>query len=334
MKTSIQLGRIIGIPIKLHITFLLILPFFIIAFATMYPAPFGFLSQDLPLRYLFGTLAAILLFGCVIAHELSHSYVAMKYGVKINSITLFIFGGIASMDRIPRDPKAEFTMAIAGPGMSIMLSVISSSLFILFAHLLDGTSGMALLTAMIDSIAVKELPALKISPLTSLTFILGYTNAMLFAFNMLPAFPMDGGRLLRAYLAERMTYLSATKWAVRIGKIIAILMGVVGFIVIRSPLLPIIAFIIYIGASEEKKATMLDMALEGVKVRDLMIPSTFIESDDMLAVSPEDAVIDALRLLLTHGIEKLMVTEDGEVVGVLSRMDIMMLIEQRGEWER
>lgn len=115
MKTSFQIGRIIGIPIKLHIMFLLILPVFVWNFA-INPSPFGFSDQDTPLRYVLSLAMAVSLFVCVILHELGHSYIAKKHGTKIQSITLFLFGGVSALEEIPRDPKTELKMALAGPG--------------------------------------------------------------------------------------------------------------------------------------------------------------------------------------------------------------------------
>ena len=125
MKTSIQIGKIMGIPIKLHITFLLILPVFAWMFARTEPQFGGF--QDVEpelLRYSMGMAASVLLFTCVLLHELGHSYVAKKHGSDINSITLFLFGGVSSMEDIPRDPKTELKMAVAGPAVSLLIGSI------------------------------------------------------------------------------------------------------------------------------------------------------------------------------------------------------------------
>jgi Zn-dependent protease len=322
MKTSIQIGRIIGIPIKLHITFLLILPIFVWIFA-INPAPLGF--KGLPLNYIFGSIATILLFTCVIAHELSHSYIAMKNGLKINSITLFIFGGIASMGKIPKDPKVEFKMAIAGPGMSLCLGTIFLLMYAILANVMEGTSGITLLKELLSPIILGYDYGFKISGITILSFILGYINVMLFAFNLIPAFPMDGGRLLRAHFANKMPYVSATKKAVQIGKIIAIIMGVLGLFI--NPFLILIAFFVYVGASEEGKGTMIDAALDGIKAKDLMSTDISKVDDIERSVSPDEDAIDVLRLLLTYGIERLRVTENGETIGVLSRTDVLACIK-------
>src|SRR3990170_6923957 len=124
MRTSIEIGKIMGIPIKLHITFLLILPVFAYSFS-INPSYFGF-SDVKPaiFRYTLSSLAAISLFVCVLLHELGHSYVAKKHGTKIQSITLFLFGGVSSMEEIPRNPKTELKMAVAGPAVSLLIGSI------------------------------------------------------------------------------------------------------------------------------------------------------------------------------------------------------------------
>ena len=243
MKTSIQIGKIMDIPIKLHITFLLILPVFAWMFAIT-EGIFGFYDvKPDTLRYILSTSAAILLFACVLFHELGHSYVAKKHGTNIQSITLFLFGGVSAMEEIPRNPRIELKMALAGPGVSLLIG----SILIIISGLFQAEE----------------------SPYLHLVWLVGYINVVLFVFNLLPAFPMDGGRVLRAWLAGQMSYIKATRAAAGIGKMFAILMGVFGLIGL-SPWFILIAFFIYIGASEEEKSTEVSLILEGVKIKDIM----------------------------------------------------------------
>ncbi|MDI6888499.1 MAG: CBS domain-containing protein [Methanocellales archaeon] len=356
MKTSIQIGKIMGIPIKLHITFLLILPVFALVFASS-PAPYGFVEVESTIvRYAFGTLAAVALFACVLLHELGHSYVAMKYGTKIRSITLLLFGGVASMEEVPRDPKIELKMAMSGPGVSFALGVA----FLLIYLLLK--------------------PIWAESPVTQLVFVLGLLNVILCGFNLIPAFPMDGGRILRAYLARQMPYMEATRKAVYIGKTFAFAMGVFGFLIL-SPILILIAFFVYIGASEEEKTTEITVTLEGVKVRDIMtknvisVPPTMTVSElaelmfmekhmgypvvdgrlrgvvtfsdvrqvpieqrgktlvgdvmtkKIISVAPDDDAINALKMMSQRNIGRVLVMEDGAMVGIVSRTDLIRSIQ-------
>ncbi len=375
MKTSIQLGKIIGIPIRLHISFLLILPLFAYAFATinmpsgewmqshtfgLINTPIGFGNiEDSLIRYTSGTLVTLILFSCVLLHELGHSYVAKKYGIGIKSITLIIFGGIASMEEIPPDPKIESKVAIAGPSVSLAIGL---SFYFVYRML--------------------EFFALDIIRLS--VGILSFYNFILCGFNLLPAFPMDGGRLLRSWLAKRMAYVDATNKAVSIGKTFALIMGMFGLFYGGFWFI-LIAFFIYIGASEEKKATEVTVALRGVKVRDIMttdvkavkpnmsiselvdmmfkekhmgypvaedniigivtfndirqIPaekrdSTYVSNimtSEVISVHPDDDAIMALKLLSKHDIGRLIVMEDGIMVGIVSRADLVRSLELLGQ---
>ncbi len=286
MNTSIQIGKIMGIPIKLHITFLLILPVFGWVFANN-PPRFGFNDvQPLSLRYSLGMLAALLLFICVLLHELAHSYVAKKHGTNIQSITLFLFGGVSSMEEIPRNPKVEFRMALAGPGTSLLIGSI-----LIIIHELFKTE----------------------TPYLRLVWLIGYINIILFAFNLLPAFPMDGGRMLRAWLAGRMSYVKATRSAAGIGKMFAIFMGIIGLFI--SFWFILIAFFIYIGASEEEKSTEVSVLLEGMKVKDIM-------SREVTTVNPDMSVEELVDYMFRYKHMGYPVVEDSDVLGIVTFTDV------------
>ncbi len=296
MAASIQIGKIMGIPIKLHITFLLILPVFGYIFAN-YPSPYGFndLGISIALQYTFGMLAALFLFTCVLLHELGHSYVAKNHGIKIQSITLFLFGGVSSMEEIPRDPKVEFRMAATGPGVSILIGVILFAVYFLF------------------------MPATP-NPYMRLVFLVAYINIVLGIFNLLPAFPMDGGRVLRAWFAGRMPYIRATRAAANIGKMFAIFMGIFGFLTITLGgfWLLLIAFFIYIGASEEEKSTEISVILEGVKIKDIM-------STEIHSVRPNMSVEELVDTMFKYKHMGYPVMDDGNLVGVVTFNDVQRI---------
>lgn len=292
MNTSIQLGKIMGIPIKLHITFLLILPVFGWIFANSAPR-FGFNDvEPLSLRYALGMATALLLFTCVLLHELGHSYVAKKHGTNIQSITLFLFGGVASMEEIPRDPKIEFKMALAGPSVSLLIGSILIIVYELFK-----TGG----------------------PYLRLVWLLGYINIILFIFNLIPAFPMDGGRVLRAWLAGRMSYIRATRTAAGIGKMFAIFMGIFGFLSAMQGggglWFILIAFFIYIGASEEEKSTEISVILEGVKIKDIM-------SKEVKTVTSGMSVEELVDIMFKFKHMGYPVVDDTEVKGIVTFTDV------------
>ena len=290
MKTSIQIGTIMGIPIKLHITFLLILPVFAWIFANN-PPEFGFNDvEPVILRYGLGMASAILLFTCVLLHELGHSYVALKHGSKIQGITLFLFGGVSSMEEIPRNPKTELKMALAGPAVSLLIGV---SLLTIHGFLNTGSSYFRIL------------------------WLIGYVNIILFVFNLLPAFPMDGGRVLRAWLAGNMSYINATHAAAGVGKMFAIFMGIFGFITVSTGgvWLILIAFFIYIGASEEDKATEINIKLEGLKIRDIM-------TKDVETVNPDMSVEDLVSLMFKTKHMGYPVMNSSKLSGIVTFTDV------------
>ena len=369
MKTSIQIGKVMGIPIKIHISFLLVLVLFPVIFAN--DAVFGFADvASTSLRYALALTLTILLFSCVLLHELGHSWVAMRYGIKIRSITLILLGGIAAMEEVPRDPRAEMRISIAGPLVSLAIGMFCYLMYI-------GLSTCS--TVQISAI----------SYISHFLWSLAYINIVLFLFNLIPAFPTDGGRMLRAWYAGRMPYLQATRKAVYVGKMFAIAMGVFGLF--ASIWLILIAFFIYIGASEEKKYAEVSVTLEGISVRDLMT-SEIAYVQDNLSISellrlmfekkhlgypvvdqftgkivgivtftdirsvpmsehgnvlvrevmannvsfiPEDAdAMDALKMMSVENVGQLLVQDKGSITGIVSRTDLTRSIEVLGYRER
>lgn len=293
MKTSFQIGRIIGIPIKLHITFLLILPVFAWNFAAS-PSPFGFSDLDQPLRYVLSLAMAVSLFACVILHELGHSYIAKKHGTNIQSITLFLFGGVSALEEIPRDPKTELKMALAGPGVSFLISLIFMIIYLIFKSPTDSFMSIN-------------------DPYLRLFWMISIINIMLGIFNLLPAFPMDGGRVLRAWLAQRTTYIRATREAAGIGKMFAIFMGIFGLF--YSFWFLLIAFFIYIGASEEEKSTEINVMLEGVKIRDIM-------SKEVKTVNSGMSVEELVEYIYRFKHMGYPVVDDGQLKGIVTFTDV------------
>ena len=273
MKWSVQIGRILGIPIKLHITFLIILLLFIYYFAAIsfkiggLVLGFDVLDTSFNLKLLFSTIASILFFSTLLLHELSHSYVARSNGINIQSITLYVFGGVAQMEEIPRDPKVELKMTAAGPGMSLFIGIV--------AYVLYDILGPVHLEGVDFYFGELNPNIMQMNPLNALLITLGiisFYNIFLGIFNLLPAFPMDGGRILRAFLAMWLPYLEATKTAVAIGKTFALLMGLIGLLHV-NPFLILIAFFVYYGAQGEERETYFAISLEGIKVSDVMTPA-------------------------------------------------------------
>jgi Zn-dependent protease/CBS domain-containing protein len=308
MKSSLKIGSVLGIPVRLHITFLLILPLIAYTFAVGptspgYPfGPLGFsaLGGNTLMQYGLGTLAAILLFACVLVHEVAHSYVAKSKGIKISDITLYLFGGVSAMEEVPRNPSVELLMAIVGPLTSIVIGVIFGVLWFALPQTLWNSD--------------------TIGPIVYLMF---YLNIALGIFNIIPAFPMDGGRVLRAFLAMRMPYIEATRIAVGFGKLFAYLMGILGLLMgLNGIWFIIIAFFIYIAAGEEERATITSVVLEGVKVRDIM-------TKNVDTVDAGASVADLMKLMFDKKHLGYPVVENGRMVGIVSLSDAVKVPEDR-----
>jgi Zn-dependent protease/CBS domain-containing protein len=304
---SFTVGRAFGIPIKLDLTFLLILP----VFAWLIGSQVGIWVDNLNLlwstnldraaltagnlEWVLGALAAIGLFVGVVLHELGHSLVAMRFGFPIDSITLWIFGGIAQLTEQPEDWKQEFAIAIAGPAVSIALGVVSY-------------------------LALFVVPA----GLPTVRFLFGYLALMNFTlavFNLLPGFPMDGGRVLRALLARNRPFSDATQTAAEVGKLFAILLGLFGLF--GGNLLMIgIAFFIYIGATSEAQQTVMNAAFQDVRVRDVMTAA-----EDLNTVTPETSIADLMETMFRQRHTGYPVVENGELVGMVTLDDARQVPE-------
>lgn len=308
MKSSIKIGNIIGIPIRIHFTFIFILGLFAWAFSleTIYflgfPIGFGGLSISTIAQILLGIIAAVLLFICVLLHELGHSYVTQKLGYKINSITLFIFGGISNSEEIPRNPKQEMKIAIAGPAVSILLGIIFYISFLIIEQIQG-------------------------SLITNIIYIttgsLAFYNFVLAGFNLIPAFPIDGGRVLRATFALKMDYKKATKTAATIGKGVAVAMAVFG--IFYNIWLVLIAIFIFFGASQEERTLSISLALEGKKVKDVM-------RTDFENVSPDTKIQEVYNYIQKNKHLGFPVVKEGKPVGMISLDDIRKTNED--EWDK
>ncbi len=298
MNSSLQLGKIMGIPVQLHWSFLLVILYIAWAFASfsqqVLGRSYGFGEiEPASLRWAYSLVFSLVLFTCVALHELGHSYIALKNGIAIRSITLYFFGGVSAMEEIPRNPRLELQMAFAGPAVSGIL----------------GLMGILLATLLYEG-----------SPLGIMLWMLGLLNIILMLFNLLPAFPMDGGRLLRAWFATQMPYIKATQRAASIGKLFAIIMFVLGLFSFNFILL-FVAFFVYVGASEEEKATQISVSLEGTRVMDIM-------SDDVHTVDPDMTLQDLKEHMFEEKHRGYPVMSGDEVIGVVTLSDLQSVAEK------
>lgn len=296
-----QMGKVMGIPMRLHWTLLFIILFIAWNFTSfsqkLAGGIYGFGSvEPASLRWIYSLLFAIVLFACIALHELGHSFVAHKNGIGIKSITLYFFGGVASMEEIPRNPRLELQMAFAGPAVSGLIAVASFYL-----------AGPA------ASLAGES------HPLTIMLWSLAIMNLVLMAFNLLPAFPMDGGRLLRAYFAFHMPYVKATRRAADIGKLFASLLFLLGLFSLNFMLL-FVAFFVYVGASEEEKATEISVSLEGITVKDIM-------SSQVRTVSPDMTLLELKELMFQEKHRGYPVLAAGALQGIVTLTDLLKVPE-------
>ncbi len=239
--------------------------------------------------WIIGVVAAVSLFVSVTLHELGHSWVALRYGIEIESITLWLLGGIASLKSLPREWNREFWIAIAGPITSVLIGVVC------YVGLLVTPQSLPIVQFLVGWLAI--------------------TNVVLAGFNLLPAFPMDGGRILRSLLARSRPYASATRIAGRIGVIFAIVFAVVG-VVSFNIILVLLALFIYAAATTESKSVLLDELLEGFTVGDIMTRSPGTISADATVSELGDRMLQERRTVFP------VTDETGAVVGLVSLSDL------------
>lgn len=293
MKSSVKIGSIAGIGIFLHWTFLLL----IAGIFAFYLLQGNSVSAALIGVGLVGTV-----FVCVVLHELGHALTARRYDVPTRDITLYPIGGVARLQRIPEEPMKEFWIAVAGPAVNVLIAL---ALFLV-----------------IQATGASLSPEAFVDPTANFLGTLMWLNIVLVGFNLLPAFPMDGGRVLRALLAVRMDYARATQIAANVGQGMAILFGIVGLIGF-NPILLFIALFVYIGAQQEAQQAMMRTITEGVPVRQAMMTR-------FATLSPEDTLAHAVDELIAGSDQDFPIVDGGNVVGVLTRRNLLKAISERG----
>ena len=292
MKWSIRIGSAFGIPVYMHLTFLLLLAW----------VGWSHWMQSKSLdATLVGVLFIVAIFGCVVLHEFGHALMARRFGITTRDVTLLPIGGVARLERMPDDPKQELWVALAGPAVNV---VIAAGLFVWLnaAGLLEPVDGLSV---------------------TGGSFFgrLLAVNIFLVLFNMIPAFPMDGGRVLRSFLAMRMEYTRATHIAASVGQAAAFVFGLVGLF--YNPFLIFIAFFVWIGAAQESSMVQMKSSLGGIPISRAMIT-------DFHTLAPQSTLAEAIELTLTGAQKDFPVVENGEVVGVLTQKDLLGALARSG----
>lgn len=302
MRWSWRIGRVAGIGLFVHFTFPLLIFW---AGFSQYLARRDWADAAL------GAGLTLVLFTIVVLHELGHALTARRFGIRTRDITLLPIGGVARLERMPEKPREELLVALAGPAVNVGLAV-------LFFALSGGGRGVAELT---------EIPLHLHDVLTLLMWV----NVVLALFNLLPAFPMDGGRVLRALLATRLSYARATRVAATIGQAMALVFAFFGlsfflfasFRDFSNPFLLLIAAFVWMGASQEAGLVELRSALGGVTLGELMVTN-------FRSLSPEDPLSRAIASLLSGWQQDFPVLADGRLVGLLTRAGLLQALVDHG----
>ncbi|WP_069130431.1 site-2 protease family protein [Rhodohalobacter halophilus] len=299
MSASLQLGRFAGIKVQIHWTFWLL--FLFIGFM-VYANDGSF--ADLILHFIF----IIALFICVVLHEFGHALAARRYGVGTRNITLLPIGGVANLKDMPENPKEEFIIAIAGPMINVVIALLLWLIVPVDQFLVDDP----------------ELLEEQLSGITANNFLfhLFAVNVALVAFNMIPAFPMDGGRVFRAILSTRMSRVQATRVATALGKFLALIFFLFGLF--SNIILAIIAVFIYFGAHSENIVIQQISLLQGNDIEDAMIT-------DFTTLNPNDTLQIAIDRILASTEQDFIVEENGNVEGILFMSDLAPALRDRGK---
>ena len=292
MPWSLTVGYVYGTAVRIHVTFLLFLAWIWVAY---YQRGGAGAAWE-------GVAFVALLFLCVLLHEFGHIFAARRYGVKTPEVTLWPFGGIARLERIPEKPSEELVVALAGPAVNVVIAAV-------------------LLVFLGGNVGVEHIEAIE-NPQVSLLAKLAAANIFLVVFNLIPAFPMDGGRVLRALLAMKMSHAQATQMAASIGQGLAIGLGVLG--IFGNPMLIIIAVFVFLAASGEAGQVQMKQAAQGLLVEDAMI--TQFET-----LGPTASVGDAAEALIRTTQKDFPIVDGAEHLrGVLTRDAMIAALQSQG----
>ena len=291
MKWSFRVGRFAGIDVYMHFTFILLIS---------WVALVHWQQGQSVAAAVTGVTFILVVFLCVVLHEFGHALTARRYGIQTRDIILLPIGGVARLERLPTNPMQELWVALAGPAVNVIIAVV------LFAWLKL-------------TVTLEPLQALTVTTGPFLERIMA-VNLFLIAFNMIPAFPMDGGRVLRAILATRKEYARATQIAATIGQGIAVLFGFIGLF--YNPFLLFIAFFVWIGATQEASMAQLKSAIGGIPVQQAMIT-------DFKTLNRYDSLERAVELTLAGSQKDFPIVDNGDITGVLTQTNLIKALRER-----
>jgi Zn-dependent protease/CBS domain-containing protein len=295
MHWSWKIGRLAGIDVYMHATFLLLVGFIVVA---------DWQDGHNLTRTLFAVLFVMVIFGCIVLHELGHALTARRYGIRTRDIILLPIGGVARLERMPEEPNQELLVALAGPAVNVLIAL---GLF-------------AVLTALGRIQTLRQATTINWTGHDFLPSLLA-VNVWLVLFNLIPAFPMDGGRVLRALLAKRMGYTEATQSAAHVGQGMALVFGFLGLFF--DPFLIFIALFVWVGASGEAGMVQMRSSLGGIPVQRVMLTN-------FRTLQPDERLEQAVEQILAGWQQDFAVVFGDHVLGILTREDLVRAIARGG----
>lgn len=296
MRWAWRVGKLAGIELKIHVTFLIILIWVGVA---------HWRAEGTREAVVRGVAFILLLFACVVLHELGHALTARRFGIQTRDIILLPIGGVARLERMPEKPRQELLVAIAGPLVNVVIALL------LFGVLVALDQWVPLARLAEDANMTR-------GPLFQQLAVINVTLAV---FNLIPAFPMDGGRILRALLATRLDYVRATKIAAGVGQFLAFGLGFLGLF--SNPFLVFIALFVWIGAAQEANAVELRDRLDGIAVEQVMLT-------DFRALHASDTLARAIELTMSGSQSDFPVLDEGHPVGILTQAKLLAALQSGG----
>lgn len=294
---SLRIGKFFGIEVFIHWTFWILIIWIFLMHLRM---------GDASTQGLWGVLFILALFGCVVLHEFGHALTARRFGVQTKDITLYPIGGIASLEGMPEKPAQELLVGLAGPAVNLLIALL------IWVYL-NASGQLPDLAVMSASHDMTDLPFL---------WSLFFANLVLAVFNLVPAFPMDGGRVLRSILSFFMDKTNATRIAAGLGQFLAIVFVFLGFF--YNFWLVFIGLFIFLGAGGEAAQEQMKSALSGLTVKDALMKKFSM-------LGPQDALATAVDFLLSSQESAFIVIDAGRPVGILSKNEIIQGLSEQGK---
>lgn len=291
MKGFLRLGKIAGIQLEVHWTFALLL---------IWAGFVEFQNSGNFTRVAVNQGFILVLMACVVLHELGHALMAGKFNIRTRRIILLPIGGVATLEKMPEKPGQELLVALAGPAVNVVIALLLSLVIPLKRYF------------NFDGVVVEEI--LYAPNLQNFLFYLFIANVMLVLFNLIPAFPMDGGRVLRALLGFRLSRVEATNIAAAIGQALAVVFFILGFFI--NPFLILIAFFIFFGAYGENQMVRQNSILQGHLIKEATLTNITV-------LRPDNNVQEVMDILLAGTEKDFVVALDKEIMGIVTQNDII-----------